>query len=372
MPISDRGAAQADIPSLTGLRGAAAIWVVAYHLLLPGHLIGGWPALVVGRGYLAVDLFFVLSGAVMALSYGPVFDGHAGWRNVAAFLWRRVARLYPLYAAIMIGRLVYTALRFGGFGLPRAWIAAPLPHPWTDIPANMLLVQSWGLAPSSIGPAWSISTEWAAYWVFPMLAGWMLHRAPRAAAAGVAVALMLLASTAVLLGVEGSSRLLDAWDGQTAGPLMRCLGGFMLGVAVWRLAGWAPARRLAGHPAAVSLVLLASAVLLAIQASDLAVCAAFPPLVLCLACCSGQPASAFAWRPILWLGEISYSLYLLHIFLLHPLDQLRAAIRLFLPSESADALTAILVLLFLLAAADLSYRTIERPGRRLLAGLFRN
>ena len=360
-----------NIPSLTGLRGAAALWVVAYHLLLPGHLIGGWFAVVAGRGYLAVDLFFVLSGFVMALSYGPAFRGRFGWRVFAAFLWRRVARLYPLYGVVLIGRLVYTGVRYSRFDLPRPWIAAPLVHPWTDIPANLLLVQSWGLAPSSIGPAWSISTEWAAYWTFPLLVAWMLNRGPRAALAGVGVALLLLAATAALLWTEGSARLLDAWNGQTAGPLMRCLGGFMLGLAVWRLAAWPPARQVASHPAAAGLVLTGLVSLLGMQASDLAIYALFPPLVLCLACTARQPGAAFAWVPAVWLGEVSYSLYLLHIFLLHPLDQLRATVQLVLPSGFADALTAVIVLACLLAASDVSYRCIERPGRTLLAGLFR-
>ncbi len=343
------------------------MWVVAYHLLLPGHLAPGWAAVILDRGYLAVDLFFVLSGFVLALRYGPAFGARFSVRVFATFLWRRVARLYPLYGAVLIGRLAYTGLRYGRFGLPRPWIAAPLPHPETDIPANLLLVQSWGLAPSSIGPAWSISTEWAAYWVFPLLAAWMLHRSWRAAAAGVASALLLLAATATILWAQGSARLLDAWDGQTAGPLMRCLGGFTLGLAVSRLAAWPPARRLAGHPAASCFVLLALVVLLVAQASDLAIYPLFPALVLCLACSTGMPAAAFAWQPILWLGEMSYSLYLLHIFLLHPLDQLRGAAQLFLPPGPADALTAAVVVAFLLAASDVSYRLVERPGRRLLS-----
>ena len=145
----------------------------------------------------------------------------------------------------------------------------------------------------------------------------------------------------------------------------------MLGLTVWRLAGWLPARHLAGHPAVGCLVLLSLALLLVVEASDLAVYLLFPPLVLCLACSAGQPAAAFAWPPVVWLGELSYSLYLLHIFVLHPLDQLRAGTQLFLPPGPADALTAALVLVFLLAASDVSYRCLERPGRRYLAGLLR-
>ena len=347
----------------------AALWVVAYHLLLPARFIGGVPALLAGRGYLAVDVFFVLSGFVMALTYGHLFEAGLRRRAFAGFLWRRVARLYPIYAAILVFRFAYTAWRYGGFELPRPWIAAPVPHPWIGIPANLLLVQSWGIAQSSIGPAWSISTEWAAYWAFPLLAGCMLHRGPRAALAGVFGAAVLLLGTAVLLHTEGDhGRMLDAWDGRTAGPMMRCLAGFTLGLGVFRLSTWPPAARLAARPEAGWTMLAVFVAMLAASVPDPVVYPLFPAMVLCLACGGnrGMPG-LFARAPIVWLGEISYSLYLLHIFLLHPLDEARAAMRLVLPPAPADFVSASLVLLFLLAGADLTYRLIERPGRTFLA-----
>ncbi len=345
--------------------------MAGYHLLLPAALIGGLPARLLGRGYLAVDLFFVLSGFVMALTYGRLFAGGFRVRVFAGFLWRRVARLYPIYGAILIFRLLYTALVYGTFDLPRPWIAAPLPHPWTDIPANLLLVQSWGLAPSSIGPAWSISTEWAAYWAFPMLAALMLHRGARLAWAGAAASLALLLATAALLPAHGHAPTLDAWDGRTAGPLMRCLAGFILGLGVFRLSVHPATARLAGQPAALCAVLAALAVLLVVRAPDLAVYPVFPALVLCLAA-GGDFSAGLARRRVVWLGEISYSLYLLHIFLLHPLDVVRATLRGVLPPGPTDLLTACLILAFLLAASATCYRCIEQPGRRLLARTIRS
>ncbi len=340
--------------------------MAAYHLLLPAALIAGLPARVVGRGYLAVDIFFVLSGYVMALTYGGLFAGVFRPHVFAAFLWRRLARLYPIYGTIVVGRLVYTAWRYGTFDLPRPWIAAPLASPWVDIPANLLLIQSWGVAPSSLGPAWSISTEWAAYAAFPLLAGLMLHGSGRAALCGVAICLGLLLATASLLPPHGQALTLDAWDGQTAGPLMRCFAGFILGLGVWRLSTETVVAPFARSPAALCAVLLALGAGLAVGIPDLALYPLFPALVLCLSDGRAWPARWFGWRPVVWLGEISYSLYLLHIFLLNPLDRTRAALRLAVPPAWVDLLTAVLILAALLAASFLCYRCIERPGRRLL------
>jgi peptidoglycan/LPS O-acetylase OafA/YrhL len=356
-----------DITSLTGLRGVAALWVVAYHLLLPASLIQGGAARIAGRGYLAVDIFFLLSGFVMALNYGARFRSGFDAAAFADFLWRRFARLYPLYGAILAARLVYTVWRYGGFDLPRPWIAVPVRHPWTDIPANLAMLQSWGLAPSLIGPSWSISTEWAAYVAFPLLATSLLFRGRRAAAACAAAACGLVVATALLLAGTGAhGKLLDAWNGETAGPLMRCFGGFALGMALWRLSQWPPAASFARNRAVAGGVIIAIAALVGSAAPDLALYPAFAALVLCLGCGTDTPAAAFGWRPLVWLGEISYSLYLLHIFLLHPIDMSRATLDLLLPPGPADVATCVLIGGLLLAASDLAYRCIERPGRALL------
>jgi peptidoglycan/LPS O-acetylase OafA/YrhL len=360
--------AKQDIPALTGLRGAAALWVACYHLLLPAGFVTGRLAAMLGRGYLAVDLFFVLSGFVMALSYGHLFAANRARGAFGHFLWRRLARLYPLYGLILVVRFAYTALRYHSFDLPRPWIAAPLADPAWDMPTNLLMVQSWGLAGSSIGTAWSISAEWGAYWLFPILAMLVLWRGwPTALVTLAGAAALILGVAALDAGNGAHAGVLDAWNGLTAGPMMRCLGGFTLGMGLYRLAALprvAASARSAAFRAAILLVLVA---MLAIGGPDLAIYPLFPLLVLSLACTTGP--TLFATPALVWLGDISYALYLLHIFLLHPLDVTRAQSRLMLPYWAADIVAPAAIFAVLLAAAHLTHRAIERPGRRLMLRL---
>src|ERR1700758_3388223 len=86
--------AQTDIRALTGLRGIAAGMVVIYHFWPVGSAPAPGLARAVGKGYLLVDLFFVLSGYVLALNYGSLFEEHPfSPRSFATFFMRRGARI---------------------------------------------------------------------------------------------------------------------------------------------------------------------------------------------------------------------------------------------------------------------------------------
>ena len=152
-----------EIGALTGLRGVAACWVVEYHVherapLLPGSPLGT----MLRHGYLAVDLFFVLSGFVMALSYEGLFAGGASRRALGTFALRRLARIYPLYAAVT-GASVLLFLHFAlATGAPCRPLLAMLPY-------NVPLLQTWGFGDGIVGQSWSVSAEMAAYVLFPFL-----------------------------------------------------------------------------------------------------------------------------------------------------------------------------------------------------------
>jgi peptidoglycan/LPS O-acetylase OafA/YrhL len=90
----------ADIRSLTGVRGVAAVVIVIYHFgkfrLDPASSVTVWS---VPHGYLPVDMFFMLSGYVIGYVYRDAFLSEP-WRNYQTFLIKRVARLYPAYIVI--------------------------------------------------------------------------------------------------------------------------------------------------------------------------------------------------------------------------------------------------------------------------------
>jgi len=190
------------------------------------------------------------------------------------------------------------------------------------------------------------------------------------AAAVTGLAMLLVLATAGLDAMSGyHAGLLDAWNGATGRPMLRCVGGFTLGVALWRLRQWGPASRIAASGWVCAAILATLAALLAADAPDLAIYPLFPALVLCLACGGGRPGRAFAAAPVVWLGDISYATYLLHIFLLHPLDVTRAATRLAVPLGAADLLAPAAMFAMLLGAAHLAWRHIEMPGRRFMMTL---
>jgi peptidoglycan/LPS O-acetylase OafA/YrhL len=144
---------RAEKPSLTGLRGVAAVAAAVFHFKIDsaffaldrsqdrfGRLVGD----VIDRGYLAVDLFFVLSGFVMALCYAPMFNGRFELRTYRAALLLRLAppvagALTAIAAALIIilltlpGTDVALVLLFSvlilGLSHEQGWIARTLGGP---------------------------------------------------------------------------------------------------------------------------------------------------------------------------------------------------------------------------------------------------
>ena len=290
-----------EIKALTGLRGVAALYVVFFH----ANGLAAFPSVVrpfVSHGYMAVDLFFILSGFVMAMTYGNLFENGFSLKTFKSFLLLRLARIYPLYilmtliTAVLITTVLSDTYRFDDNVL-RA------------LPFNAVMIQVWGTAYAIVPPSWSISTEWAAYMLFPfsiLVAMWLPRRY---ALLGVAVSFAAL--IAVAFGPMWMTKTrhlpgqLNVVHSYAPGTTLRCLASFYIGLVAYRFKALMPSR--------ASLPLLAVAViLLCFRTTDLYLVAVFAALIMALSHDEGPVARVLQSRVAYWLGVVSFALYLVH------------------------------------------------------------
>ena len=334
-----------EIRSLTSLRGLAALWVFLFHLAAeqPDTFGGAGRILAIGRGYIAVDLFFVLSGFVMALTYRGLFRDTPFSAAYPRFLWRRIARIMPLNAVIVLA--IAAAVWFVPGSLPGNFGEAK--HPWTVL-ANLFLVQDWGLAPSIDKPAWSVSVEMALYLIYPLLLALAWSRRLWAAPA--------LIGCAALAWLAGQGQGVVS-QGLVSGDFIRGLAGFYFGLLCFRLFAAPAARKVAGQ--AELAIVAAFWALFVWSPSDLWPILLCPALVFSLATEQGLVGRVLKAGPLHYLGQISYSIYLTH-------DCVIAAVG-GLPIGSGALRAGLAAALTLLLSAA-TYHGIERPARRWIAG----
>lgn len=357
----------AEIKPLTSIRGIAAVLVAVYHF----HQLKdtGVPALnnFIRHGYFWVDLFFVLSGFVMALTYAGMFVNGFSWRAHRDFLWKRIARVYPLYLAVTLGVSAYSLLVYGGYGAVHR-PAVHLDNPILAHVTNLLMIHAWGFGASIGGPTWSISTEWAAYLLFPLLAWLALFRGRTSAwvLGALATGLLVYVATNPETGQTTRNGQFDIFHCLDLMALMRCLGGFSLGLLAYRLCQMPRLMNVLAQDA-VGLGLFALLIAgMATPLPDLALYPLLPLLVLSLSAVRGRAASIFSWAPFYRLGVYSYAIYLLHGHFHVVLGQLEQRLPRLMPETAAPCAAALITYVVVIGLAVFCYHFIERPGRHWL------
>jgi len=349
-----------EIRPLTGVRGIAALVVVLYHFGEPYHTLGIQTHFRIHQGYLAVDLFFVLSGFVLAYNYADYFAANFSLQRFWHFFIRRIARLYPAYFAITCLYLMKMAVNFAGDNPFDS-------YRFSDIPGNLFMLTGWGLGIKPVvGDSWSVSAELGAYLLFPFLVPFAVY----GRSVGIAATALLAGAAWVViaasgLGVKGP---MDVVSNESLYPLLRCIAGFSLGLlafSVWRNPS---ARRLLSGNVPTLVLLILFGICLMIHAHDLVVLAFFPVFILVLGYESGIARALFANRVVMWLGEISYSLYLVHISCVGIMVRAAKAAETQFGTSAYGLLTVVGVSLSC-GLAWVCFRWIEMPGKRLVLGL---
>lgn len=344
-----------EIVSLTSLRGYLAIWVVIGHFwqeilaLLPGlDFLSPWAE----HGHSAVPGFFVLSGWVLSHNYRQSFvRGDVTWLR---FLGLRLARVYPVHLAMIValGALVVGAAiagrpAGGSYGL-------------SALITQLLLVQAWvpGMAMTWNYPAWSVSSEWFAYLLFPLAAKAEFLFASRRRSFATAV-----------VATVGTVCVIVFWKPLPLKELALVVPCFLAGMSIQTLVAKEDRFGDSGPRVAAILVggMLASCFVPNFIMREFLL-ASIPAVIIYLLASRGSASAGPAWeaRPVRVLGEMSYSLYMVHSLVEKVLTQF------FPPQRYVDAGWEIrlgLVALWVLATGIATwgcYALVERPARRLM------
>jgi peptidoglycan/LPS O-acetylase OafA/YrhL len=342
------------IRPLTSLRFFAAFWVVLFHYW--PNLAGPGAPMLVQKGYLGVELFFILSGFILCHVYRTSVE--EGRFRYGGFLWARLARVYPLHLATLAGMgLMAAAATLAGLRVDPNILS------WQALPANLFLVQAWGFAHVAgwNHPSWSISAEWLAYLTFPLFA-WAalaLKARPGVAVAGAIVFLVgLYAAFQALAGFPLTEATIS-WGA------LRIVPCFALGCAFHALWRARPARSQAWAIAGAAFSGAVTAVMAARGAPDALIVVGLGFVIWFLARLAQTGSNLFGQAPLVYLGEISYSVYMVCV----PWKIVFVNISARLLQLSDDRLPLSVWLVFLLTViplAAVSYHLIEKPARNKL------
>ena len=331
------------LPSLTGLRGLLAFWVVSFHMMPNG--LG--PFRVTSYGYLAVDLFFIMSGFIlMHVHHSDFVTG--SWDRIQTFLLLRWWRTYPVHIATFLLALFITAI-----------------ISWKDIPSivkaieSLALFDSWMVQSGNMNtplnintPLWSLQVEWIGYLLFPLLAMSINRMSPKTALASILMVFCL--GMGVL--VANHNLELDAF--MLPLSLVRMAMGFISGCLLWRI-------NLEFRPPTAFSDLLMSVTVLSIVAILLfavpLLVFPFMVVVISLAAQPGHLSSAlFNSRLAAFLGRISFSAYLCHL----PILRFTLAFQPLHASASLRLLYDAGALAGVISLATVLCIFIEEPARR--------
>lgn len=349
------------VTGLDGIRAIAVLLVIVFHLS-PGAVVGG---------YIGVDLFFVVSGFLIT-SLLLREKASSGRIALGSFWRRRARRLLPALGVLLLACCT-AAYAIGGdllVGLGQQVLGAvTFSSNWLFLAASSNYFDS--TLPELFRNLWSLAVEEQFYLLWPLLLVLVLLRVPRWVR--IAAALVLAAGSAVWMALlwapDAATRVYYGTDTHFFGLALGATLAFAAVTWPTRALEWPRRLRttlgLAGPIALAGILAIAA---LMVEDSPipfrggLAAVSVLSAVVIATLLVPGTPlARVLDWRPLRWIGERSYGLYLWHwpVFLL-----VVAA----LPGWSRDGVAGWglggIALVITVAAAALSYRFVEQPIRR--------
>ena len=315
------------VPSLTGVRAVAALLVVATHAAYTtGKYTHGYAGLLFSRMEMGVPIFFVLSGYLLFGPWVKAVAAGAPWPSVRRYAWHRVRRIMPAYViTVLVAYLIYHFREAG-------------PNPgqgWYGLFRNLTLTQIYTDAymfsylHQGLTQMWSLAVEVAFYVALPIMAYLLLvvvcRRRWRPVPLLAGLVGLTLISPAWMVYVHTATHLPDGARLWLPGYLAWFTGGMILTVLAamgvrcyWFIAAplavvcyFIASTPVAGEPT-TSPSGLAQAVVKTLFYMAIATLVVAPPAL----GDQGWYERFLASRPMVWLGEISYEIFLVHLVLM--------------------------------------------------------
>ncbi len=317
------------LPNLDGLRGLACVMVVYFHAGL-----FGWLPVVSGLGDLGVMLFLSISGFLMAYHYLP---HEFSWRYWLAFYMRRFFRLYPAFFIALLGCIMFSP------HLPE--VESLLGKSW----GNML--QGW-LLQDRLGIFWTVRLELLFYAKYPLLAALLMWNKSHIFGLFVLLLTWILSGFSVTGFLGGAS--IFFLGGITAAYILKNTNiKHRVQGCIWNYTG-------ISCISLISLILIYSPANInqahaALYGNSIFLAPLFALCALSIALSNGVLKCIFANPAARFLGKISYSMYLTHIFVQTAQDEL------FPPYSEHTGIMFILIL----TIASIFYVLVEHPFHQL-------
>lgn len=313
------------VPSLTGLRALAAILVVATHAAYTtGKYTHGYAGLVFSRMEIGVPIFFVLSGFLLFGPWVKATVAGADPPSLSRYAWHRVRRIMPAYAVTVLAAFAVYHFREAG----------PNPgHTWVGLVRNLTLTQIYtdnymfSHLHQGLTQMWSLAVEVAFYVALPFLAYLLLtvvcgrHWRPVLLLTGLAMLALISPAWMVLVHAthflpDGARLWLPAYLAWFIGGMAlavlahveraRCYGFVALPLAL--VCFFVVSTPIAGEPTTSPRALAEALVKVGFYAV-IAVLLVAPPAL----GDRGWYTRILGTRTMVWLGEISYEIFLVHL-----------------------------------------------------------
>ena len=286
------------------------MFVLSHHFLfvlldklpriIPSHLFH--------KSYLWVDLFFVLSGFVLAYVYHGRIRNAVGKQDYYRFMWKRFARIYPLHFFVLGLFVVLAFIEWWLVGATNSGAHAAAPfstsEEYIQLFTNLFLLQTLHWQAYLNQPAWSISAEWLIYFTIPWQIAFFYVASERA------MWLTAIIVLAVLSGIESYFGTLGL-DYAGWPMLLRCFGEAALGVIAYQCYRQGYFQFVADGKWAL-LALIVNGLILALPIPGVISVIGFFWLVLCAARVPEHKGYLLTWSPFVYLGKISFAIYMIH------------------------------------------------------------